>query len=102
MLDQVLALAVGGEGLDAQVPGECGQVVLARADPLAPHLDHLAVADRLVERPPADPVAGLDDEHLAAPGGQLAGGHQPGQPGADHHDFRFVSGHRHRRYLRAG
>ena len=77
-------------------------MILGRADPLAPHLDDLAVADRLVERPPAHPVAGLDDQDLPPLGDQLAGGHQAGQPGADHHDFRFVSGHRNRRYLSGG
>ena len=33
--------------------------------PTGPDLDHLAVADRLIERPPADPVARLEHDHLA-------------------------------------
>ncbi len=98
VLDHVLARPVGGEGLHPQLGGKGREAVLAGADPLPAELHHLAIADRLVEHPAPDPVAGLHHEYLAARRGQLARGHEPGQPGAHHNELRFVSGHRPRRY----
>ena len=84
VLDHVLALPVGGEGLDAELGGQRGQAVLRRADPLGAHLDDVPAADVLVQDPPADAVAGLHDDHGGAGRGRRARRGQPGQAGSDH------------------
>ena len=86
---------VGREGLEAELADQGQHPVLGRADPLGADLDHLAVADRLVQRPAADPVAGLEHDRLAACGVQRAGRREPGEPGADHDHVRVarVSSH---------
>ena len=85
-LDQVPPLVIGREGLDAQLAGERRDPLLGRADPLAADLDHLAVADLLVEQPAADPVARLDHDRLCPGGEEPTGGDEPGEPGADDRD----------------
>ena len=74
---------MGREGLEPQLGDQRQDPVLGRADPLGADLDHLAVADRLVERPAADPVARLEHDHVAAAGAQLARRREPGEPGPD-------------------
>ena len=93
-LEDVLAGAVGREGLEPELADQRDHPVLGRADPLGADLDHLAVADRLVQRPAADPVAGLEHDHVAAGGAQLAGRRQPGEAGADDDDVRVPFLHR--------
>ena len=85
VVEHLLALGVGLERLDPVCarPGE--DAILARPHPLAADLDHLAVADGVVERAPADAVAGLEDRHRASGAAQVGGRAQPRQPGADHH-----------------
>ena len=64
-----------------ELPRQCRDPVLGRADPLAADLHDLVVADRLVQQSPADPVAGLEHQHRPARRRELPGGCQPGQPG---------------------
>ena len=86
VLDHVLALAVGGEGLDPERPGERRKPILGRPDPLAAHLDDPAVADVVVLDPAPDALAGLQDHRRSAAGGQLARRRQARETGAhDHH-----------------
>jgi hypothetical protein len=59
VLEQVVSVRVGGEGLDAQLAGERGQTVLRGADPLAADLDDLAVPEILVQDTASDAVARL-------------------------------------------
>ena len=58
-------------------------MVLGRADPLAADLDDLAAAERVIERPTADPVTGFEHEYGVSGGLDLARRRQPGQAGAD-------------------
>jgi hypothetical protein len=70
-LDDALAGGVGLEGVDAQLARELDEAVLGRADPLPADLDDLAGVlgrQRLVERPPADAVARLEDDDRRARG----------------------------------
>jgi hypothetical protein len=90
-LEQVAALVIGREGLDLELARQREQPVLARPDPLAAHLDDPARADRGVQRSAAHPVAGLDDEHIAAGGDQLPCRHQTRQTGAHHDDVGVSS-----------
>jgi hypothetical protein len=85
-LHRVLTVDVGGERLDPELGSERREPVLRRPDPLAADLDHLAVAEVLVQRPPADPVAGLEDRHGRAAVDQRPSGRQPREPGADDED----------------
>jgi len=62
VLDQVVALAIRAEGLDAELRGQGREPVLCRADPLPAHLDDLAVAQPMVEHAAADSLARLHDE----------------------------------------
>jgi hypothetical protein len=86
VLDDVLALAVGREGVDPELTRERRQPVLGGPDPLAADLDDLPVADLLVEGPPAHPIARLDHDHGGAGAHRGAGGRQAGQAGPDHHE----------------
>ena len=60
--------------------------ILAGPDPLAADLDHLAATDRVVERPPADPVARLEHDDRMTGADKLSRRGQPREPGADDHD----------------
>ena len=97
-LEQVLARGPGREGLDLELAEQGEDPILRRADPLGTELDDLAVADRMVERPPADPLARLEHDHLAPRGGQLACRAEPGEAGADddHLGLEMVFGGLHR------
>ncbi len=77
---------VGREGLDAQLAGERRDPLLGRTDPLAADLDHLALADLLVEQPAADPVTRLDHDRLRSGGEETTGGDETGEPGPDDRD----------------
>ena len=70
---------MGGKGVDAHRARQRKHPVLRRADPLAAHLHHLAVADRLVEDPPSHSAAGLEDDHRRAGRLEVASGHEPGE-----------------------
>ena len=80
------ALAELGKDLDAQLAGEALHPRVVGADPLAAEVDLDPVAERGVEQPPADPLAGLEHDHLAAGVGQRPRGAQAGEPGADDRD----------------
>jgi len=56
---QLVAVIVGGKGFDPQLLRKCVHPVLGRAYPLAAHLDHLAISDRLTEDAPTHSVPGL-------------------------------------------
>ena len=99
--NRFVALGVGGEGLQPELADQRQDPVLGRADPLAPDLDHLAVADRLVQGAPADPVARLEHADVAPGGAQRPGGAETRQAGPDHRYvyrdfvfFRLAGGHR--------
>ena len=92
VLEQVVALGVRGERLHAELAGERGEPVLRRPDPLAAHLDDLAVADVVVEEAAAHPVAGLDTTTDRAPRAvERAGGGEPGEPRAHDDHVRLAS-----------
>ena len=96
-LDQVPPLVIGREGVDAELAGERRDPLLGRADPLAADLDHLALADLLVEQPAADAVARLDHDRLR-PGGERAGGRRRARQvrrRRSRHQLRARLGHRH-------
>ena len=80
--EQVPALVVGREGFDPELGGERREPLLGRADPLAADLDHLAVADLLVQQAAADPAAGLDHERLQPGRGEPPRGDESGETGA--------------------
>jgi hypothetical protein len=82
----VSPLVVSRKGLDAELVGKRRDPLLSRSDPLATDLDHLALADLLVEQSAADPVSRLDHDRLGSGGGNLAGGDEPGQSGTDDRD----------------
>ena len=81
-----LAVDVLLEHRHLELVGQRGDVVLGRADERATGLDHAAAAEAVVEHPAADPVTGLDDEDDVAVAGDLAGGDESGDAGADHDD----------------
>ena len=58
---------------------------VAGQDELGAHLDDGAVAEPARPDAPADPVARLEHDDLGAGPLQLVGGHQAGEPSADHH-----------------
>ena len=80
----VLAVVEGGELADPELLCEGEDVVLGGADERGAALGDLAPADRLVEGPAADPVAGLQDDHRAPRLDQPQGGCEAGEAGADH------------------
>jgi hypothetical protein len=90
-LDQVLAVAEGGERRDAELGRQRREPVLGRADPRAARLEHLAIADLLVERAAADPVARLEHHHAPAGAGEVARRDQARQPGADDDYVDFIN-----------
>ena len=82
-LDQVLALAEGREALDAELAGQRREPVLRRPDPLPARLDDLAGVvrpERLVERPPADPVSSLEHHDPLPRPREIPSGHEPRSP----------------------
>jgi hypothetical protein len=85
----VTALVVGWEGGDPELSGERRDPLLGRPDPLAADLDHLAVADLLVEQAAADAVARLEHDRPLAGGGNPAGGDKPGEARSDDRDVSF-------------
>ncbi len=78
----VLALAVAGVGLHAELVEQAEQLGLVRGDPLAADLQGHAVA--LVGPGAAtDAVARLQDDDVVTGGDEVAGGVQPGRSGTD-------------------
>ncbi len=65
------------------------------ADDLAAELHAASVGQLHLLDPPAHPPPGLEHHDVGAPEREVAGGAQPGQPGADHD--HVVPGPRHRR-----
>jgi hypothetical protein len=92
----------GREGGDAKALGQRRDAVLGGADPLAAVVDRRPVGRRQRQRAAADPVAGLQHQHLGAARGQVAGRHQPGEPGADHHHVQVCCGGHRRSSLGGG
>ena len=86
---QVRALAMGREGVDAKLPGELGDPLLSWPDPLTAHLDDLAVANGRVDGPSSDSVARLEDHHSEPLGYDRPRGGEPGKSRPDHHDIRL-------------
>lgn len=84
-VEELAAGVVRRVGGDAELRGQLGDVVLARADPLPADLHDLPAAQVVVERPPAHPVARLDHQHLTAALTQPRRRGQPRKPGP-HHD----------------
>jgi hypothetical protein len=82
--DVVLALVVGREGLDPQLGGEGDDPVLGRADELTAELGDGTANRLLVADPAADPLAGLDDDDVAAGALDLVRRGEAGEPGTDH------------------
>jgi hypothetical protein len=72
---------VRGERLDPELPGERIHAVLGGTNPLPPDLDHLPVAEVVVEDPAADPVPGLQDHHRPTGSHEVPGRHQAREPG---------------------
>ncbi len=83
IVEDLGALGVGLERADAVRPRAGEDVVLTGADPLPADLDHLAVAERMVERPAADSVACLEHDHRVAGVDEIRGGAQAREPGSD-------------------
>ena len=98
-LDQVPALVVGGEGGDAELRGEGSDLFLAGPDPLTTHLDDLVVANILIQKPAADPRAGLEDKYRYSSLRQASRRHQARQAGP-HDRHARVEGAIHRTKLR--
>ena len=94
--EDVASLVVRRVRGDAEGAGEGEHAVLARADPLATDLHDLAVGQRVVERSPADTVAGLEDEDGRAGGHQDERRGQPGEAPAHDADIGFFG---ERRYV---
>jgi hypothetical protein len=65
-------------------------------------LGHVPLADRVVQVPPTDPAAGLEDADRDLVPAQLAGGRQPGQPGPDDPHINLANGGRGRPPAAAG
>ena len=70
----------------AELLGQPQDVVLGRPDEGAAGLDHAAGLEVVVEHPAADAVARLDERAPSGRDGPTAGGHQAGDPAADHDD----------------
>lgn len=79
-----LSGGVRGEGRDTQLGSERGEVVLGGSDPLAAAVDREPGLGDVGERASAHPVPGLEDQDVDTVAGQLPGGGQTGEPGADH------------------
>ena len=88
----MLAVVEGRERLDAELGGQGREPVLRRADPLAAGLDHLPVADLLVERAAADALARLEHDRAPPGAAQVARGHEAREPGADDDYVHFIGG----------
>ena len=76
----VVAVVEGRELADPELVGEREDAVLGGADEGGAALGDLAVSDRAVERPAADPVSGLEDDHRAPRLLNPQRGRQPGEP----------------------
>ena len=63
VLELVVALVVGLEQLEAELADPFVDAQLRGTDPLAADLDDRAVAERMVQRAPADAVARLEDQY---------------------------------------
>ena len=81
--DQLVAGAVLRERRDAELVGQAQDPVLGRPDRLAAEIEDV-VADPARQRAAADPIAGLDHDHVGPGGAELARRAQARQPGADH------------------
>ena len=81
-------------GLEAELADQPHRLVLRRPDPLPADLDHLVglLADGMVQRPPSDAVAGLEDDDIQPGGVEGARRRQAREAGAD--DDYVVIGHR--------
>ena len=69
---------------------------MAGAHDLAAELDEAPVGQRHLLHPAADAVAGLEHGHRRSAGGQVAGGAETGQPGADDDDVGLIGCGAHR------
>jgi hypothetical protein len=76
-VEHVPAGAMLGKDLDAKLGGETLDAHMIGANPLAAEVDRHAITKRRVEQPPADPVAGLEHDYLAAGIDKLARRGQP-------------------------
>ena len=72
--------------------GECEDAVLAGTDILPAPLDDVASADRVVERPAADAITGLEDADGCAPFFQLPRRRQARQARPDDHHIHPAIG----------
>ena len=86
----MVALAVGVEELDPELGEQRVHLALVGRDPLAAELVRLA-ADLDVEQAPADAVARLEHDDVAAGGDELGRGDEPGEAGADDDDVCVCS-----------
>ena len=82
--EDVVALVVGGERVDAERIGEREQTILGGSDVLAAELGDHAWLYAMVEHTTAHAIAGLEQANLDARARQPLGGGQPGQPGPHH------------------
>ena len=86
LVEQVVAVVVGLEGLHPEFAGQLREVILRRPDPLAADLDDLAGvggAQSMVQRPATDAIAGLEHDHRAPGRVELARGREAREAGAD-------------------
>ena len=83
VLDDVLPGGVGGKGAHPELGRQRREPVLGGPDPLAADLDDVAVADVLVQHPPADALARFDDQYLHPRGDGRTSRRQAGEAGPD-------------------
>ena len=92
--DQVVAVVVGRDGMDAQVGGQLEYFVLRRADERGAEVDgHAGEGGRA--RPAADTVSALEHDDVVAELDQFTGRGQSGKSGADDHGVRIRVSHGH-------
>ena len=77
------ALGVGLERVDAERAGPGEDPVLSGPDPLTADLDDFPAADRMVQRPATHPSPCLEHDDRVATVDELARGGEPGEPGSD-------------------
>ena len=80
------------EALEPELGEERVHLALVRGDPLAAELVRLA-ADLDVEQAPADAIARLEHDDLAARRGEIGGRDEAGDSGADDDDISLPAAH---------